>query len=178
MESDMTLPGHEGRVSLSLQRRQLAEQLATQFLQETVPIGRLAERTGNRPTMVRRLLEEASVREDRLTFVGCTPDELMASLAACYQSNATLEAISYRTGIDRREVRRLLNQAGVILRPYSSIPPEMADVVGEWYSTGTSMKKLSEWTGCSTNTVRRHLLKMGVRLRPRGSSPRHERGRQ
>ncbi|HEX5403137.1 MAG TPA: hypothetical protein VFX16_12625 [Pseudonocardiaceae bacterium] len=148
------------------ERDRLARQVAAGFDRgHPRPIGELATEVRLRPTTVRRLLEQAGVREDQLTCVGSPPEILAASLAARYRVHPFLEPLVHATGLDRRAVRRLLDQSGVARRARRSMPAELADQTAQRYRSGATVKQLAEWTGCTGSTVRRHLIRAGVQLR-------------
>jgi hypothetical protein len=99
------LRGHE--------REQVAAALAQRFVHEHVTIHELAREVGRRPSLVRRLLNEAGVCAENSPCVGVGESEVTATLARRYRSGVSIERLSEETGIDRRAVRRLLCDAGV-----------------------------------------------------------------
>lgn len=84
-----------------------------------------------------------------------------------------IEHLCRDTGLDHREIRRLLTYSGVPLRTQRTLPAEQTPWVVEQYRAGATLRELAERTGCSLSTIRRSLLHAGVVLRSRGMrSPR------
>jgi DNA-directed RNA polymerase specialized sigma24 family protein len=148
------------------QRQRFARQLAARYTHNPVPIGDLAAEVHRRPTLVRRLLEEAGIQVG-----GGTQGHrqgVAAELADRYAAGDSLETLAKDTGIDRRVVRGLLTDAGVTIRERRPLPAEQGQWVVDQYRGGTTLRELAEHTGCSYATVRRYLLQAGVDLRPPG----------
>lgn len=155
------------------QRVQAAAALAERFDPDRLPIRELATEVNRRPSMVRRLLDEAGVHAQGASCVGVAESEVVAALSARYRDGVPIETLSRDTGIDRRVVRRLLTEAGVPLRERHPLPHDQAGWVVEQYRAGATLRRLAELTGCSYSTIRRVLLLAGVTLRAPGSrSPR------
>lgn len=145
-------------------RQRFARQLAARYTHHPVPIGELAAEVRRRPSLVRRLLEEAGIQ------VGGDGrrEGVAADLADRYAAGDSLETLANDTGIDRRVVRGLLTGAGVVIRERRPLPAERGQWVVEQYRAGTTLRELAGHTGCSYATVRRFLLGAGVHLRPPG----------
>lgn len=169
-------PSSDLRVLRGPQRERVAAALAERFDPERVPIRELASKINRRPSMVRRLLDEAGVHAEGAPCVGITESEVAAALATRYREGAPIDRLSRDTGIDRRVVRRLLIEAKVPLRERRPPPPNQTDWVVEQYRAGATLRKLAELTGCSYSTIRRILVLAGVALRSPGT--RSTRGRK
>ncbi|HEX5401316.1 MAG TPA: helix-turn-helix domain-containing protein [Pseudonocardiaceae bacterium] len=147
------------------QREDLARELAARYTRRPMPIADLAAEIHRRPTLVRRLLEEAGIvvsANARRSGSG------VGELADRYQQGESLEKLAKATGIDRRVVRDLLTGVGVIIREHRALPASRQQWVVEEYEKGITLRELAQRTGCSYGTVRRYLLSVGVHLRSPG----------
>ena len=153
------------------QRQRLAAQVAADFVQNTMSIRELAVTLGRRPCTVRRLLVEAGVVEYTVACLGPDTDVVARRLAARYRDGESVDALSRWTGIDRREVRRLIRSAGGL--PDRPTRPDVAtSVLVERYRAGVDIRGLTRETGLSYRAVRERLLAAGVRLRGRSAAGR------
>ncbi|MCA1707840.1 MAG: hypothetical protein LC808_33030 [Actinobacteria bacterium] len=152
------------------QREQIAAALAHRFVQEQVSIRDLASELGRRPSLIRRLLDEAGVCADTTSCVGVAESEIATVLAARYRDGVPIEQLSDDTGIDRRVIRRLLTEAGVSRPERHPLPVDQSDWVVEQYRAGVSLRELAKQTSCSYSTIRRVLLQAGVALRSSGTT--------
>lgn len=118
------------------------------------------------PALARRLLIEAGVRTTDQACIRPHDEQLAAALAARHQQGETVAELTWATGIDRREVRRLLAAAGVAA-PGRARPPDDAAAVAAGYRAGASIRELAAWHGSSYSAVRTVLVRAGVTLRPR-----------
>ncbi|MGH3798467.1 MAG: helix-turn-helix domain-containing protein [Pseudonocardiaceae bacterium] len=150
------------------ERERVAAVLAQRFVRGRVPIRELAAEVGRRPSLVRRLLTEASVHTEDTSRVGGAETEIVAALVARYREGIPVERLSRETGIDRRVVRRLVAEAGVRMPIRHPLPVDRIGWVVEQYRTGASLRGLAEVTGSSYSTIRRVLLGAGVTLRSPG----------
>lgn len=157
------------RILRGSQREQTAADLAERFDPERVSIRQLAVEVNRRPSMVRRLLDEAGVHTDDVSCVGVAEPGVTAALSARYLDGVPIDRLSHDTGIDRRVVRRLLTEARVPLRERHPLPPDQTDWVVEQYRAGATLRELAEQAGCSYSTIRRTLLLAGVTLRSPGT---------
>lgn len=151
-------------------REQVASALAQRFVHEQVSIRELAREFGRRPSLVRRLLDEAGVCVETRSCVGIAPSEIPTVLATRYREGVPIEQLADDTGIDRRVVRRLLTEAGVTLPERHSLPADQSDWVVEQYRVGVSLRELAKLTHCSYSTIRRVLLQAGIDLRSSGAT--------
>lgn len=152
------------------QREQIAAALAQRFVQEQVSIRDLATELGRRPSLIRRLLDEAGVCADTPSCVGAKDSEIAAVLADRYRGGVPIEQLSDDTGIGRRAIRRLLTEAGVSRPARHPLPVDQSDWVVEQYRAGVSLRELAKQTNCSYSTIRRVLLQADVDLRSSGAS--------
>lgn len=148
-------------------RRAVAAELASRFAAGAVSISQLAADIRRRPALVRRLLIEAGVRTDDQSCLQASRTALVSQLVSRYRAGESIETLSHRTGIDRRVVRRLLDQGGVP-QPERAQPPAAAELVIAGYRAGASIRQLAREFGSSYSAVRTLLRNAGVGLRPRG----------
>jgi hypothetical protein len=93
-------------------RQQFAATLADRYLAGETSILQLARDVGRRPSLVRRLLEEAGID---VTIPS-------AELTGLYRGGQSIAALACGTELDRRAVRRLLTEAGVTFPPRATAP--------------------------------------------------------
>ena len=132
----------------------------------------LASQLGRRPSVVRRLLDEAGVQAAGTPCVGIGEQETARTLARRYESGASISSLVRQTGLDKRVIRGMLSGQGVALPERHSPSREQAAQIASRYQDGESIRTLASSTGCSYGTVRSVLLSAGVELRPRGSGAR------
>jgi lambda repressor-like predicted transcriptional regulator len=148
------------------ERQRVAAELARHF-RSGKSIHALAEAVNRGPATVRRLLEEAGVRDDQ-ALIGLSARETTLALAARRELGASLAQLANETGLDRRAVRRYLVDAGVELPRRGASPSMGPDALVERYQAGASLRTLAGLAGCSYRTVRNILLDAGVTLRQQG----------
>lgn len=149
-------------------RRSVAAQLAARFQSGETTIAELASEFRRRPSLVRRLLTEAGLHTDDHACVGAPDDEVVSALADRYVAGESIVALARDTGIDRRTVRHLLQEAQIVLRGHTAAPTNQVDGLARRYRSGATLRELAEETGCSVSAVRKVLLDAGVSLRGRG----------
>jgi lambda repressor-like predicted transcriptional regulator len=153
-------------------RERIAAEVAERFTRERVSVHELANELGRRPSVVRRLLDEAGVRAAGTPCVGISEQETASTLARRYSHGASISALVRQTGLDKRVIRNLLSSVGVVLPVRHSPTGEQAEWIADRYRAGASIRALAASTGCSYGTIRAALLANGVSLRPRGSGAR------
>jgi hypothetical protein len=107
---------------------------------------------------------------------------LADQLRSAYQSGATVAVLAERHSLSARTVRRLLREAGTVLRtgPETRRLARSKDEVAReqqqiqelrrWYEAGVSVPALAAVHECSPSTVYRLLHRAGATMRPRGRS--------
>nr|WP_018685558.1 helix-turn-helix domain-containing protein [Actinokineospora enzanensis] len=155
----------------------MARELAGAFgAGETIP--GLAATTGRSPGLVRRLLEEANVVAPAWpACLGISQQRLAEVLAERYRRGASMQALSEESGIDRRVVRRLLEQQDAAPAPRQASSALRPTDLVELYDGGRSLRQLAEQTGLSYAKVRDTLLAAGITLRSRGNPAARHAGR-
>jgi hypothetical protein len=148
------------------QRRELAAELAAQFVQGTKSLRELATSLGRRPSLVRRLLAEAGVRTDGPECVGTDFEDTVRIVHDCYRKNASIQAVVETTSLDRRVVRHLLALPAQPAGQFGD--SEMVAELARRYRAGTTLQEIASQTGHSYNQVRAALIAAGVSLRRPG----------
>ncbi|MFD1145663.1 helix-turn-helix domain-containing protein [Saccharothrix hoggarensis] len=152
-------------------RRQLAQRLAVEFVTSGMSIRQLAEEIGRRPCTVRRLLVEAGVEDYTRSCLGPSEADVAARLAQRYRRGESVDELADATAIDRRELRRLLREAGVRL-PSRTRRASDGQELARAYRAGDSIRQIAAARGLDYSTVRDRLLAAGVTLRHQGSTTR------
>ncbi|HJP79834.1 MAG TPA: helix-turn-helix domain-containing protein [Pseudonocardiaceae bacterium] len=150
-------------------RERIAAEVAERFARDRMSVHELASQLGRRPSVVRRLLDEAGVQAAGTPCVGISEQETAQTLARRYEGGASISALVRQTGLDKRVIRGMLSRQGVALPERHSPSAEQSEEIAARYRAGESIRTLAASTGCSYGTVRSALLATGVELRPRGS---------
>jgi lambda repressor-like predicted transcriptional regulator len=153
-------------------RERIAAEVAERFARDRMSVHELASQLGRRPSVVRRLLDEAGVQAAGTPCVGIGEVETARTLARRYEGGASISALVRQTGLDKRVIRGMLSRQGVHLPERHSPDGEQAEQIATRYRAGESIRTLAASMGCSYGTVRTVLLAAGVELRPRGSGAR------
>jgi lambda repressor-like predicted transcriptional regulator len=153
-------------------RERIAAEVAERFARDRMSVHELASQLGRRPSVVRRLLDEAGVQAAGAPCVGISEQETARTLARRYESGASISALVRQTGLDKRVIRGMLSGQGVALPERHSPSAAQAQEIATRYRAGESIRTLAASTGCSYGTIRTVLLSAGVELRPRGSGAR------
>lgn len=151
-------------------RRQIAREFPERFRGDPVPIQDLAAKVVRRPSLVRRLLEEAGVRTEDESCLGMPMGEIAAAVATRYQSGVSIDRMSRDTGIDRRRINDLVQQRKAPLRTRNPLPADQVPWVVKQYQRGATLRALADVTGSSRSTIRRKLIDAGITLRGRHSA--------
>lgn len=157
------------------QRQRLAATLAERFRREGTPIRELAASINRRPTIVRRLLDEAGIQTEGPDLVGVSEPQTAAALATRYRQGSSIAALARETGIDWRVVRRLLVEAGVEMPTRGTKPAAPTAELVKRYQAGASIRSLATLTHTSYRVVRTTLLAAGITLRRPGQRSRSHR---
>lgn len=151
-------------------RARIRLEVAERFVQDRSTVFELADQIGRRPGVVRRLLDEAGIREAGRSLVGTDEQETARSLVRRYTDGASIAALVRATGLDKRVIRGMLVSQGVVLPERHSLADDELDQVEVRYRAGESIRELAVSYGISYGTVRAALLALGVELRPRGTT--------
>lgn len=158
--------------SLRGKRRDLARSdVTTWFVTDRMSVSEIATKLGRRPSVIRRLLDEAGVRGTDRHCIGLSELETAESLARRYEAGASISELVRQTGMDKRVIRGFLVQAGVDLPVAHSVTGEETTRIVARYRAGESIRALAASIGCSYGTIRATLQTARVELRPRGSVP-------
>ncbi|WP_243639802.1 helix-turn-helix domain-containing protein [Streptacidiphilus pinicola] len=144
----------------------------------------LATATGlSRATILNRLrLVDTPMRtaqQTRALRQGPDRARLANQMRSDYQRGATVAGLADRHGLSARTVRRLLREAGTVLRSSAETRrltragqdaerQRQIDELRRWYEAGVSVPALAAVHECSPSTVYRLLHLAGTTLRPRG----------
>ncbi|WP_236653298.1 helix-turn-helix domain-containing protein [Streptacidiphilus melanogenes] len=144
----------------------------------------LATATGLSPsTVLNRLrMVDTPMRTQQQTLAlrqGPDRARLANRLRTTYQGGATVTALAERHGLSARTVRRLLREAGTVLRSsaetrtlnragHEAERQQQMDELRRWYEAGVSVPALAAVHECSPSTVYRLLHRAGTVLRPHG----------
>jgi hypothetical protein len=150
------------------QRARIRLEVAERFVQDRSTVFELADQIGRRPGVVRRLLDEAGIREAGRSLIGTDEQETARSLARRYTEGASIAALVRATGLDKRAIRAMLVSQGVALPGRHSLTGDELHQVEALYQAGDSIRELAVSYGSSYGTVRSALLALGVKLRPKG----------
>ncbi|MEY9968547.1 Mor family transcriptional regulator [Streptacidiphilus sp. MAP12-16] len=106
-------------------------------------------------------------------------------LRAGYQAGASVMVLADRQGLSVRTVRRLLREAGTLMRSSAqtralqrnsreALQQERIDQLRSRYEAGADVPALAAEHHCSTSTLYRLLRRAGTAMRPRGRSTRSQ----
>jgi hypothetical protein len=151
-------------------RDRFRAEVAKWFVTDRMTVHDIATMTAKRPSVVRRLLNEAGIAEADTQCVGLSEQETAQSLTRRYEAGASITDLVRQTGMDKRVIRRFLVAAGVDLPVAHSVTGEESAQVVARYRAGDSIRTLAGSIGCSYGTIRAALLAAGVQLRPRGAT--------
>lgn len=151
-------------------RKRLAANVARRYVQDRLSVQELARQLGRRPTLVRRLLDEAGICDAGRTLVGTDEQETASTLARRYQRAGSIAALVRETGMDKRAIRSKLLDAGTSLPVRHRLSPDDVTEAVARYRTGESIRTVATRIGCSYGTVRAALHAAQVQVRPRGAS--------
>ncbi|GAB2677409.1 hypothetical protein GCM10027271_42810 [Saccharopolyspora gloriosae] len=166
----MTTPSREAALR-GRRRRTLARKLTARFDAGETVIGDLATAIGRKPSLVRRLLEEAGVHTEHSPYIGADDDQLATCLAARHhQHGDSITALIHDTSLHRARLHALLHHAEQPPRRAKAATPPPPGT-GQQYLHGASLRELERRTGIDYSTLATKLRAAGVPLRPPGRSP-------
>jgi hypothetical protein len=143
----------------------LITDLVTRF-QAGARIGALAMDTGHRRDAIRHLLTDAGVRSQHPAWIGADTDTITVAMTTRRRQGASMEILSYDTGIGTRPLTRMLIAAGYPPAHGSPIPSDELPWLIQCIQAGTTVQELAEESGYPRTTLYQTLVRHGA-LSPR-----------